>query len=301
MPRNIYFIVHGKEDLEKHPNVLGLLVKVDKNGAPLLDEHGNFIPVSSKTEDIKRGDLVVYYTLGDCMIKGIFEIAREKLGKNDRRRVKEWKRGQIQFIIKPVLKPDEGVDLRELIQKLNLFNHLKNPEKDYRGSIRGKNYVRNLDSHDFGIIKKALQSRDKGKPIRTRAYPPRSQTMARKYGSYGEGQEHKMLKKWVASHPESIGITNVRKVIVEHIFISGDAADIVFEIPENRYVVVEIETNFPLPGCYQALKYRVLKCAEMGRNIACSNVEAVLVARTLPLNVKNICSKYGIRPVLIQT
>lgn len=84
-----------------------------------------------------------------------------------------------------------------------------------------------------------------------------------------------------------------------HKFISGDIADIVFEIRANHYVVVEIETDYPLPGCYQALKYRVLKCAEMGKNINSSNVEAVLVAKIMPRDVRKICSKYGIRPVLI--
>jgi len=121
MVQKTYLIVHGMEDFEEHPNVLGLLVKVGKNDKPLLDEHGNLIPISHKTDDVKRGDLVVYYTRVDHMIKGIFEIVSGRLVENDGRRIKEWKRGLIQLIIKPVLVPDEGVDFRKLVSRLNLF------------------------------------------------------------------------------------------------------------------------------------------------------------------------------------
>ncbi|MDH5390209.1 MAG: EVE domain-containing protein [Candidatus Bathyarchaeota archaeon] len=292
MVQRAYFIVHGKEDFEKHPNLLGLLIRVSKNGVPLLDGNGNFIPVSRYTDGIERGVTVVYYTSGDYMIKGIFEVASDRLDESDRRRAKEWKRS-IQFIIRPILKSDDGVDFRKLIQKLDLFRHLKNPEKDYRMAIRGKNYIRPLDSHDFEIIEKALQSSVKA----NRAKLPKDEIMTRKYGCHGEGREHKMLKEWVAYHPESIGLTNVQKVDVEHDFISGDAADIFFEIRGDRYVVVEIETDYPLPGCYQALKYRVLQCAEMGKNINSSNVEAVLVAKTIPPDVRDVCLRYRIRSV----
>jgi hypothetical protein len=300
MTQGKYFIVHGAEDLEQHPNVLGLLVRVDKKGKPLRDRRGSFLPVSNWTKNVKLGDRVVYYTRGDHMIKGIFEVASKELDKKDGRRVKEWKRGLIQFMIRPILRPDKGVDLRTLIPKLNLFSHLKIPDIDYRMAIAGKNYIRSLEPHDFDIIEKALQSSEKSKPIKKLTIYDKNQTITRKYGPYGEGLEHKKLKEFIATHPESIGLTNVKKVEIEHIFISGDAVDILFEIRENKYVVVEIETDYPLPGSYQALKYRVLKCAEMDKNINSSDVEAVLVAKIIPPEVQSICSKYGIRPVLIQ-
>lgn len=156
-------------------------------------------------------------------------------------------------------------------------------------ALRGMNYIRLLDPHDFRVIEKALRSSNE------------HQILTRKYGSRGEGQEHKVLKKRVAAHPEIIGLTNVQEVDIEHRFTSGDWSDILFKINRDRYVVVEIETDVPLPGCYQALKYKVLQCAEMGKSINSSNVEAVLVAKTLPLKVQNICSKYGIRTALIQS
>jgi len=121
--------------------------------------------------------------------------------------------------------------------------------------------------------------------------------IARKYGSGGEGKEHKELKEWTAQHPESMGLSDVEKTEIEYVFLSGDAADIVFKFPANRYAVVEVETFDPLPGCYQALKYKVLKCAELGLEVLSPNVEAIVVAWSIPDNVKDFCTKYNIRCV----
>jgi hypothetical protein len=59
---------------------------------------------------------------------------------------------------------------------------------------------------------------------------------------------------------------------------SGDRADVVFDLLGNRYAVVEIETDNPTPGAYQAIKYKVLKCAQVGLDLKSRNVEAILVA-----------------------
>ncbi|MGA2790838.1 MAG: hypothetical protein ABSF00_08725 [Candidatus Bathyarchaeia archaeon] len=119
--------------------------------------------------------------------------------------------------------------------------------------------------------------------------------MARKYGHGGEGEEHKRLKQWVATHPGNIGLTGVTKCHVEYVFPSGDAADIVFELSDDHYAIVEVETWNPLPGCYQALKYRVLKCAEVGLAINSPNVEAVVVAKVCSKEIKDFCTKYDVR------
>jgi len=117
----------------------------------------------------------------------------------------------------------------------------------------------------------------------------------RKYGSGGEGNEHKKLKDWIASNPKELGLLNVKNTEIEHVFISGDAVDVIFELDGGKYVVVEIETIDPLPGYYQALKYKVLKCAELGQDIKSPNVEAFLVAWSIPEEIKRLCNKYGIR------
>jgi hypothetical protein len=116
----------------------------------------------------------------------------------------------------------------------------------------------------------------------------------RKHDTGGEGHDHKQLKYWIADHPEVLGLHNVRDKEIEYVFPSGDYVDIVFELRNNRYVVVEIETIDALPGCYQALKYRTLKCAELGIPVTSSRVEAKVVAWGFEPFVKDFCSRYGI-------
>lgn len=91
----------------------------------------------------------------------------------------------------------------------------------------------------------------------------------------------------------------MKRTETEYVFTSGDTADIVFELNGNKYAVVEIETNYPDPGCHQALKYKVLKCAELGLDIKSSNVEAILVALSVLQEVRDFSNKYGIRFVEI--
>lgn len=119
----------------------------------------------------------------------------------------------------------------------------------------------------------------------------------RKYGPGGESAGHKKLKMWIKAHPEAIGIQNVQKSQTEYRFPSWDAADVYFELSGNRYVVVEIKTSDPFTGWYQALKYRVLKCAELGISISSPRVEAVFVAWNIPDEIKEVCARYGIRCV----
>lgn len=126
-------------------------------------------------------------------------------------------------------------------------------------------------------------------------------SLARKYGSVGEGIDHRKLKDLVARNPGSIGLFDVRRTEIEYVFPSGDTADIVFTLPRNHYAIVEIETINPLPGCYQALKYKVLKCAELGIPITSPDVEAILVAWSTSKYVEDFCTKYGIRFVKKKT
>jgi len=114
-----------------------------------------------------------------------------------------------------------------------------------------------------------------------------------KYGR-GEGREHRKLKNWVYSHPEKVGLHDVVGKHEEYPFLSGDRADIVFDLQGNRYAVVEIETSNPAPGAHQALKYKVLKCAELGWDLTSADVEALLVAWERP-NDHRFCRKYHVR------
>lgn len=118
--------------------------------------------------------------------------------------------------------------------------------------------------------------------------------IARKYGSGGEGEEHKKLKQWLTQHPESLGLTDIVAVDIEHRYLSGDAADLVFFHRNGRYTVIEVETTDPLPGAHQAIKYRALLCAEKDLPLDSSNVQAILVAWSIPKGVESFCNTYGI-------
>ncbi len=123
------------------------------------------------------------------------------------------------------------------------------------------------------------------------------ETTRRKYGPEGEGQDHKKLKEWILNNPNDIGLGNPIDRHQEYVFPTGDRADLVFDLPENHFAVVEIETNHPdsiKVGAIQALKYKVLKCAEIGADISSDRVSAILVAWIDPEDSK-FCEDYGIR------
>ncbi|MHA1832962.1 MAG: hypothetical protein ACTSV7_03145 [Candidatus Baldrarchaeia archaeon] len=168
---------------------------------------------------------------------------------------------------------------------------------DLRKTIRDEKAKAMIDEllvKDFSGVPTKPPSGDR---IKISGDRTRRVAIERKYGSGGEGEEHKKLKEWIAQNPMEIGLTNVKKPKIEYPFISGDVADIVFELEGGKYAVVEVETVDPYPGAHQALKYKVLKCAELGLDIKSPNVEAILVAWSIPQNVKDFCNKYGIRIV----
>lgn len=121
--------------------------------------------------------------------------------------------------------------------------------------------------------------------------------VARKYGPGGEGAKHRELKEWVAANPVGIGLPSGCRAVVESPLESGDVPDVVFALPGNKFAVVEVETLSPNPGHFQALKYKVLKCAELRIGIGSQDVEAILVAWQIPDEVRQFCIQYGIRPV----
>ena len=119
-------------------------------------------------------------------------------------------------------------------------------------------------------------------------------------GKGGEGDDHRLLKEWVAEHPEEIGLKNVKATFVEYPFLSGDRVDILFKLEKKKYTVVEIETFNPLPGCHQVLKYKVLKCIELGLDTNSENVECILVAKTDSRQTKQLCDRYNVKYVTIK-
>jgi len=117
--------------------------------------------------------------------------------------------------------------------------------------------------------------------------------IARKYPG-GEGAEHKLLKEWIAAHPEAIGLASNAVPDVEHDFASGDCVDIAFNFPDGTRAVVEIETTQPFPGAHQVIKYRALMAAENGWRLNSPKVKGTLVAWDFTSSEISFCKKYGI-------
>lgn len=126
--------------------------------------------------------------------------------------------------------------------------------------------------------------------------------LKRKYGKGGESQEHKDLKLFIANNPEKIGLKKSEvKAIVEHKYISGDLVDILFEpIIGVNNTVVEIELDNVEPGIHQAIKYRALRCSQLGLPLSDNRVKATVVAWRFNQSERDLCKKYDINYVVIK-
>ena len=105
----------------------------------------------------------------------------------------------------------------------------------------------------------------------------------------GESLAHKELKEYVASHPEKIGLPQNALPSIEHSFPSGDRVDIIFDLGNNKWTVVEIELegltqNFI--GLFQVVKYRALQQAILKTQEITGEVRGHLVAYSIPDEIK---------------
>jgi hypothetical protein len=183
-----------------------------------------------------------------------------------------------------------------------------------------KNF-RSLEGEDVSHLplEKALPARPamSWKPLNTRFNDPdikklckwldkqvesaRDSEASRRKNKYGiESVDHDRLKEWCANHPEQLGLESVLEVPgAEEFYVcdphTNDRCDVCFKMQGDRYAVIEVETNNPLQGVYQALKYKTLLCAKQGYEVTDGRVEAILVAWKIPSPVRGLCVKYGIK------
>lgn len=120
--------------------------------------------------------------------------------------------------------------------------------------------------------------------------------MKRKYGKGGESAAHKRLKNFVADNPKIIGLKKSEvEPHIEHKYVSGDRVDILFSPKKgSTNTVVEVELDNVLPGIHQAIKYRVLRCSQLGVSLNSKNVKATVVAWEFTAAEEKLCKKYGI-------
>lgn len=171
----------------------------------------------------------------------------------------------------------EGADVPPLNR---LVYRWLQPSKQNKGKYKG---TWRLAFHgEYQMIKRLL------KPASTAM-----SGMLRKYPSGGEGKEHRELKEHFERHPEQLGLKDTMCCEKEWIFKSEDRADLVFWHKSGGKTVVEIETDMPDPGAHQLIKYRALLCAQNGLSLDSQKVRAILVAWSVPTEVREFCRKYG--------
>lgn len=113
-----------------------------------------------------------------------------------------------------------------------------------------------------------------------------------KYGPGGEGERHRVLKNFIADHPEQLGLGR-GKATVEHRFVTGDRVDVSVVLENGEHCVVEIELQGESTsvGAHQALKYRALCAGELDTT---ELPHACLVAYSIPKQVKDFCKRHGV-------
>lgn len=116
----------------------------------------------------------------------------------------------------------------------------------------------------------------------------------------GEGIDHQQLKLYVAANPHLLGLETHQHGITEHLFLSGDRCDVIFDL-KTSHAVAEIKNGFRgelVKGIHQAIKYRALMIAEKGHGVEYP-VRAFLVAYQIPKDINDYAEKYNIRCVVI--
>lgn len=93
-------------------------------------------------------------------------------------------------------------------------------------------------------------------------------------GFGGEGPDHKALKEYLQSHPETIGVSDVESADVEHCLPSGDRLDLHFNLKNGDRVAVEVKPatapdDDVTRGIFQCVKYRAVLDAM--KKAACMN------------------------------
>lgn len=112
----------------------------------------------------------------------------------------------------------------------------------------------------------------------------------------GESQDHKDLKRYIASNPElALSEKGIKTIQQEYPFGTGDRADIVLSDSNNCIIGLEVELNVDESdnsGPLQAIKYR--RMLEYLTNRTPGDSRSILVAYSISDAVKLKCKKYDI-------
>jgi hypothetical protein len=120
-----------------------------------------------------------------------------------------------------------------------------------------------------------------------------------------ESPEHKALKKYVATHPASIGLPfSTHQGEEEYILPSADSIDVLF-VSNGELVAVEVKAHISntddlYRGVFQCIKYRELLRAEQRANGVIPQATSLLVSeRSLPYSVAKVARRLNVKSVII--
>lgn len=119
-------------------------------------------------------------------------------------------------------------------------------------------------------------------------------------GGEAEGKAHRLLKEWVATHPEKLGLPTTAPAIIEKRLPSGDECDVVFDLPK-RTIVVEVKNGEHAElskGVFQVIKYRAVAEASRGSGRPFPT-SGMLVAYSIPADIEEFAALFGIKVVRI--
>jgi len=114
----------------------------------------------------------------------------------------------------------------------------------------------------------------------------------------GESTKHRNLKNYIKEHPECVGLDGTVFATTEYPFPSGDRVDVAFESSGNSWTVIEVEQEGlaqTIIGLFQAVKYKALQEAVLVSKSVQGSVDAVLVAKSIPVQVKTLAEVLKIK------
>lgn len=165
-------------------------------------------------------------------------------------------------------------------------------------SKRGEVYNLNKNAHlyDWSWVLKALHL----KPNRILQEKDIKKLRKGVFGVGGEGKEHNSLKKYIANHPDKVGINRVKRTIIEQVLLSGDKLDVYFECGRNKHFAIEVKPSYSqfddiLRGVFQCVKYKsVMDAMRVVDNDSYDNYTLLVIACKMPEPISLLAKELGV-------
>ena len=140
-----WLIIHSLRAYKDHSDLIGCAVK----------EPGVKEPWFRQFAEIKKGDKIVYYATGDCVVVGIFDVLSDIMYLTDD---PYWKEDMV-YKIRPVEMPPEGfyLDFKKVLKTKSVRFDLFPIKKQWYAYLRGKT-CRELTEHDYLTVRDYLKN-----------------------------------------------------------------------------------------------------------------------------------------------